>query len=544
MKPPLLPFAIACTAFAGSGLAQPVISAVENNYSYVFQGLPNYGIAQGSIFVIFGSNLATTSSGLQGAPLKATLDGVSVQVTVNGIATQALLYYVTAGQVAGILSSNTPVGTGVVTVSLSGQTSAPAPITVVQSAFGIVTADESGLGPAAAFDVDWNPLTAANSANPGDVITLWGSGLGPISGDESVSQPQSLANIPVEVDIGGVPAAVQFHGRSQFPGLDQINVVIPGGSTGCYVSVVVRSGNLVSNSPTIPVAANGRTCADHGLGPVQILSGGSAYKVGGLQLLKMTNYGPISAGGPYALQVRDLGNGEFDQWPLTIGPTYQLGYSAASPSPGSCVTHPFPWPVATGGGVITPGKLDAGPAINFTGPDGKGTAPLQASPVSDYSATLAAPGSPPFIPTGGGMFTVDNGGGGAGVGSFVLQFNIPAPLIWSNIASSASIDRTQGLTISWTGGDPQGIVLIDGTSYGSDTSFGVQLFCAALVSAHQFTVPPSALLAMPPYAVTATDGYFATLSINAESFFLFSAAGLDGGLFTAASNSGAVVSYR
>ena len=100
------PFSVLLPLFAALCAAQtapapPTIGAVENNFSYTLPGLPNYGIAQGSIFVIFGTNLANASSGLQSAPLQTTLDGVSVHVTVGGSTTQALLYYVMPNQIAG-----------------------------------------------------------------------------------------------------------------------------------------------------------------------------------------------------------------------------------------------------------------------------------------------------------------------------------------------------------------------------------------------------------------------------------------------------------
>lgn len=124
-----LPIVSSVAVFAAFALAQtPVVNAVVNNFSYTPPGLPNYGIAQGSILVIFGANLAAGSSGLQAAPLQTDLDGVSVQVTVGGVTTQAPLYYVMPNQIAGVLPSATPVGSGQVVVTNNGQSSAPAPI--------------------------------------------------------------------------------------------------------------------------------------------------------------------------------------------------------------------------------------------------------------------------------------------------------------------------------------------------------------------------------------------------------------------------------
>jgi uncharacterized protein (TIGR03437 family) len=182
-------------------------------------GLPNYGIAQGSIFVIFGTNLANTSTGLQAAPLQTDLDGVSVQITVGGSTTQALLYYVMPNQIAGLIPSSTPAGSGQIIVANNGQASSPSPITVVQSVFGIATTFSSdsnlaffGAVFAAAFDVNFNPLSDTNAANPGDVVVIYGTGAGPISTNDAVTPPvQNLAGIPIEVDIGGFASAVLYH---------------------------------------------------------------------------------------------------------------------------------------------------------------------------------------------------------------------------------------------------------------------------------------------------------------------------------------------
>jgi hypothetical protein len=65
----------------------PVITGVLNNYSYIVPGLPNYGIAPGTIFVIFGTGLSTAappvlqSSAAPGLP--NILNQTSVSVTVN-----------------------------------------------------------------------------------------------------------------------------------------------------------------------------------------------------------------------------------------------------------------------------------------------------------------------------------------------------------------------------------------------------------------------------------------------------------------------------
>src|ERR1035437_3502147 len=248
--------------------AQPSVSALQNNYSYVLPGMPNYGIAQGSIFVMYGKNMGPSQiASAQSFPLNKTLAGVAINVTgSDGKTYQAIPYYVSATQSAAILPSSTPTGNATISVTYNSQTSAQAQVAVVKTAFGILTLNGTGSGDAAAFDARNNYLGLINAANPGEVVTLWGTGLGPAFGDETsvgVTAGDLGSNVPITVWVGGQQAAaVQYHGRSQYPGLDQLNVVVPAGASGCSVSVVVQGGSMVGNLVTISVAATGRVCSD------------------------------------------------------------------------------------------------------------------------------------------------------------------------------------------------------------------------------------------------------------------------------------------
>src|SRR5438552_1171628 len=95
-------------ALAVSAFAQPTINnnGVVNVASYAIPGLPNSSIAQGSIFVIFGSNMGPAT--LQQAtafPIPTTLGGTSVTITSGSQTFQAPIIYTLAGQVAAILPS-------------------------------------------------------------------------------------------------------------------------------------------------------------------------------------------------------------------------------------------------------------------------------------------------------------------------------------------------------------------------------------------------------------------------------------------------------
>jgi uncharacterized protein (TIGR03437 family) len=217
MRSSKLILALTC-AFAPIAFAQaPTVSGLLNNYSYTLPGLPNYGIAQGSIFDIFGAGLASTTSPLQATPSKS-LDGVSISVTVNGATATPLIYFVSPGQIDAVLPSATPAGNGTLTVTTGAGASAPFDIQVVPSAFGILTLS-SGTGPAAGYDINNNYtlFSYTNAVNPGEMLELWGTGLGPVANDATATR----VGVPVEVDIGGVQASVEYAGRSAFVGLDQ-----------------------------------------------------------------------------------------------------------------------------------------------------------------------------------------------------------------------------------------------------------------------------------------------------------------------------------
>ncbi len=494
---------------------QPAVTALTNNYSYIRQGLPNYGIAQGSIFDIWGTGLAASATPLQGVPLQTTLSNVSVNVTVNGTTVHPLLYFVAPTQIGAILPSATPVGTGQITVTNGSQTSAPFQIQVLKTAFGLLTMNNGGTGPAAAYDKNYNFLGFTNAVNPGETISLWGSGLGPVTGDESVTQTQqNLDNIPITVEVGGVSAQVPYHGRSIYPGLDQVNVTIPQGVQGCYVSVAVRAGDIVSNIATIPVAASGRTCSDqasaYDSNAFQTIGSKGALSIGSLSVGKtVTTTQPITVNGvqvvPGGTTTTDFAGGTFIRYTASA---FQ-GAVPSTVSIGSCIVTTFAGNSAPAGGSVpsaTYTVLNAGSALNLNGPNGKIT-------LTPQSGFYLSPAQSSIVPGSGGTFTFDNGSGGPDVGAFTASLNMAAPLTWTNMSSLSQISRKDGVTVTWSGGDSAAYASITGMSITADAqgknAVGGVFSCTAPVSAHQFTVPSSVLLSIP-----------ATGSINSGGFSL------------------------
>lgn len=115
------------------------------------------------------------------------------------------------------------------------------------------------------------------------------------------------------------------------------------------------------------------------------------------------------------------------------------------------------------------------------------------------------------------------GSGGKDVGTFKVAINIQSPFSLSNSSSLASITRSQGATVSWTGGFADGDVLVNGVS--ASPNGHVNFYCHAPSSAGQLTIPSATLLALPP-------GGGKLIVMNATPPQTLSATGVDLGLAT------------
>ena len=527
---------------AASAVAQtPTVGGLLNNYSFTLPGLPNYGIAQGSIFDIFGTNLASVTTALQNPPLQTSLDGVSIDVTVNGTTTHPPIYFLSSGQIVAILPSATPVGSGTLTVTTAGGTSVPFAIQVVKSAFGLLT-NNNGSGPVAGYNASNNyaSMSYTSATNPGDILELWGTGLGPVS-DDAVSVEVSA---PIEVDIGGMPAPVLYHGRSGYAGLDQINVQVPSGVSGCNVSVVVVTGNYVSNFATLPVAASGRVCSDPDTGLTSDLLSSitkqGSFTSGYISISKTTTPGMTVGGVTIPGQTTDSGLASFQK--ITTSQLSLSGYGSASMGSCSVMTFAGQTPPVT----VTTTSLNAGPAVNMTGPEGAVAMPLQTVNNMFFYST---PENTSFIPSSGGTYHFDNGAGGPDVGAFTAELIMPAPLVWTNMSSITTVNRSAGVTVNWTGGDPATLAIISGTSVETlDGDAGQALAgfftCTAPVAAGAFTVPPSVLLALPPSS-TIEGVSFSSLSVgNSTKTTYFNAPNVDVAGASATVSSSTYVTYQ
>src|SRR5947207_3297285 len=124
MKPRLMLAGVLIVALAMPAAAAPQIGAILNAASYALPGLPNSGIAPGSMFVVFGTGLGPAAlQQASGFPLPATLGGTSMRVIAGTTVVDAIMVYTSATQVAAILPSSAPAGIGLLAVTYQGRTS-------------------------------------------------------------------------------------------------------------------------------------------------------------------------------------------------------------------------------------------------------------------------------------------------------------------------------------------------------------------------------------------------------------------------------------
>jgi hypothetical protein len=217
---------------------------------------------------------------------------------------------------------------------------------------------------------------------------------------------------------------------------------------------------------------------------------------------------------------------------------------------GSCVVTAFSGQNLNPLSGLSVQSLDAGASIGVSGPNGKRSlGKLNAGALTVYSGTLgdATPGN--YLDQG--QYTI-TGPGGADVGTFTATLNLPAPLVWTNQASITTVNRANGVNVTWSGGDPNGYVIISGSSYvviSGNTAVGASFACTARTSDGSFTVPSVVLLALPasgsvgagPISIVVPG----SLSVSGSSASSqFQASGIDLGYVTSAVATFETVPYQ
>jgi uncharacterized protein (TIGR03437 family) len=525
--------------------AQPYLRSANNAANY-----DPTAIAQGSMFVIFGSAMGPSPlvSATQ-LPLPMALAGTSVTVKSGNTTLTCPMFYTSYEQVVAVMPSNTPPGTATVSVTFNNQPSGAnsTTVNVVASSVAIFTPDSTGLGPGIFTDgLTAALITLANPATPGEILTAWATGVGAVGSDVQVAP---VLNFPgVQVWVGGQAAQMEYAGPGGGVALNQLNFYVPKGVSGCSVSVFVTSGGRTSSTTTIPITtAAGTPCSNSGSTlPSNLLTkaaAGTPLKVGVIAIsptstlqpaarqpryvadqLSAAFHVPVSledatkimhaaeahnskalkgALSKYAAQWKALssrakarlaetvGSGQAIEVVGLFGTATNESFAASTisaqlPAAGSCVLLPSPFP--TNLDAVSTG-LDAGASLSLVGAAGSIT--IKKKSLGDYEAPFSASPAGGDIPTG--SYTLSGSGHDL---TFSVTVTVAGHPTISNKAALAQIDRSQPLTINWTGGTPGQFVMIGGFSGNHDTGLPPQIaagkrdfICSEAADKGTFTIP-------------------------------------------------------
>ncbi len=570
--------------------AQPRVNpgGVLNAASYAVDGASSDGIPRGGILVVFGENLGPQIlQVVKEFPLQQILpsgNGTSVRVTSGGASIECLMIYTSARQVAAILPSATPAGTGKLRVTYNGQTSNEVNVKIVDRSFGIFTQTSTGSGQASVqnFLSETNtPLnTMWTSAKPESVVTLWGTGLGPVTWDESgPPHVADFSGVDVRVWVGSQEARIYYKGRSGCcAGIDQIIFYVPKGMEGCQVPVAVQIGDRVSNFGTISISQEGGQCPELANLPIAVNPPSGATTTGsarmGTVVLIRSRSSFVGLSGAQESGAQDSVGAGFTTVPVAPGMIPVMQSISGSPAlslmypVGGCMVlmvstsaASVAEPASTKGTSVSVGSaaavggLDAGDHLLVKGPAGSKEIPRTMLfdtwfPQGFYSRsfgpldTVTMQPSPPFVVTGTYTVSAPGGTGEGAVGPFSFDVTIPSEVVWTNKDLVGPITRSRGQLITWEGGDPEGIVVISGMSTSLGGSMIGMLSCYERVSAGRFTIPAYVLLAMPPGE---TWPFLAWPFLGVTSMTqlrTFTSPGLDLGTVTGTSSSAKVLAYR
>ena len=227
---------------------KPVVQAVTNAASY------GSAISPGQIVDVWGTGLGPAA--LAGLTLDSngmvSTSVANVRILFDGV--PAPLVYVSATQCSAVVPYFGAINsTTHVQVEYQGALSDPLAVPITVTAPGLFTANASGKGQGSILNQDQSINSASNPAASGSIVVLYATGEGltdppGVDGRPAVGvYPKPLA--AVSVDIGGLPATVQYAGAAPgyVSGVLQINAqMAPNVQAGNSVPVHVTIGGTTS----------------------------------------------------------------------------------------------------------------------------------------------------------------------------------------------------------------------------------------------------------------------------------------------------------
>ncbi|HUO31830.1 MAG TPA: IPT/TIG domain-containing protein [Bryobacteraceae bacterium] len=229
-------------------------------------------VAPGSWIEIYGSNLASGTREWQGSDFSGvnaptSLDGTSV--TIGGQA--AFVEFVSSSQVNVQVPSNVPTGSQpMILTTQAGQSSAyNITVTGVEPGFDAPSSFKINgtqyvvaLLPDGTFVLPTGAIPGLNSrpAKPGETVTLYGVGFGPVTpatpAGELVEGLNTLSE-SFSIAFGGTAATASYDGLAPgFMGLYQFNLVVPTVAAGNQVPLTFKLGGVAGTQTLYTAVGN------------------------------------------------------------------------------------------------------------------------------------------------------------------------------------------------------------------------------------------------------------------------------------------------
>ena len=162
------------------------------------------------------------------------------QVLVNGTATQ--MFYASNGQVNFLAPASINGDTADIVVETSAGASTAYHSAVLPIAPGVFFDTATGNG--AILIAGTAKTTAVRPAAVGEALEIYMTGMGPTALRDGYDQTL----VTPQVSVAGVPAEVLYSGRAPgFPGLYQVNVLVPPGAPSGVQPLVVEMNGARSN---------------------------------------------------------------------------------------------------------------------------------------------------------------------------------------------------------------------------------------------------------------------------------------------------------
>jgi uncharacterized protein (TIGR03437 family) len=222
--------------------------------------------APGELVSLFG-NFGVSAQAAKSLPISTELNGV--QLFVNGRA--APVFFVSPGQINALIPfeiSDELFAT--FQVSVNGAKSNKVTVYVDNSAPGIYTDTENGIGAGAILHANYTGVSDKSPALPGETVLLFMNGLGNVTprvndGAAATSSPLSYSDeyqagaLQVYLDDGTdsmAPGVVVFAGLAPgLAGLYQVNFTLPGsGLTNGDVDIILYTDEAITEMATISVS--------------------------------------------------------------------------------------------------------------------------------------------------------------------------------------------------------------------------------------------------------------------------------------------------